>query len=142
MDSLLRYRISINRCVKTITMGKFERFEDLPVWKDAVRIAVKVYEISSSGHLSKDYASRDQIRRAALSMSNNIAEGFEYNNNREFARFLRYSKGSAGELRSNLLIMKEARLLAEDDYLILQDDLVNLSRSLEGFIKYLNNVKW
>lgn len=142
MDLLLRYKVSINRCVKVITMGKFERFEDLPVWKDAVRIAVKVHEISSTGHLSKDYASRDQIRRAALSMSNNIAEEFEYNNNREFARFLRYSKGSAGELRSNLLIMKEARLLAEDDYLILQDDLVNLSRSLEGFIKYLNNVKW
>jgi four helix bundle protein len=142
MKCMASFRSGINRCVKIISMGKIEKFEDLPVWKDAVRIAVKVYHVSSRGSLSKDYASRDQIRRAALSISNNIAEGFEYNNHRQFARFLRYSKGSAGELRSNLLIMKEAMLLPEDDYLLLQDDLVNLSRSLEGFIKYLNNIKW
>ena len=118
-------------------MAKIEKFEDLPVWKDAVRIAVRVYELSSHGLLSSDFASKDQIRRSAVSLSNNIAEGFEYNNNKVFVRFLKYSKGSAGELRSNLLVLKEAKLIEIEDYEILRKDLINLSKSLEGFIKYL-----
>lgn len=60
-------------------MPKVEKFEDLNVWKQAVKIAVEIYKLSSSGMLSKDYSAKDQIRRAAVSISNNIAEGFEYN---------------------------------------------------------------
>jgi four helix bundle protein len=121
---------------------KIERFEDLQVWKDAVSIAVRIYHLSSTGKLATDFASRDQIRRSAFSLSNNIAEGFEYNNNKVFVKYLKYSKGSAGELRSNLLILKEANIINNQDYELLKTDLVNLSKSLEGFIKYLRTVKW
>jgi four helix bundle protein len=128
-------------------MPTIKRFEELKVWKDAVSIAVRIYGISSAGKLSKDFGARDQLRRAATSISNNIAEGFEYNNNRDFVKFLRYSKGSAGELRSNLFILKEASIIESDEYKNLTEQLVNISREIEGFIKYLkvfessNNLK-
>ena len=107
-------------------MSKIRRFEDLEIWKDAVKIGVEIYEISSKGLLSKDYSTKDQIRRSAVSISNNIAEGFEYNSNVSFIRFLKYSKGSAGELRSNLLVLKEAKMLDPADYERLKDELIKL----------------
>jgi four helix bundle protein len=120
-------------------MPKVERFEDLNVWKEAISIAVDIYKITSKGILAKDYSAKDQIRRAAVSMSNNIAEGFEYNSNLSFIRFLKYSKGSAGELRSNLLILKEAEMLPAVEYEELRKRLVKLSRSIESLIKYLKD---
>jgi len=81
-------------------MAKFERFEDLPIWQEAVLLGVAVYILTLNGVLAKDYSVKDQLRRAVISISNNIAEGFEYNNNKSFITFLRYAKGSAGELRS------------------------------------------
>jgi four helix bundle protein len=59
-----------------------------------------VYKISSIGKLSKDYGLKDQIQRASISISNNISEGFEYDNNKDFIKYLRFAKGSAGEVRS------------------------------------------
>ena len=101
-------------------MARIERFEDLEIWKEAVSIGVDIYSISSRGKLEKDFSSKDQLRRAAISVSNNIAEGFEYNNNNVFMRFLGYAKGSAGELRSNLFVLKEAGIVPQDDYERLQ----------------------
>ena len=118
-------------------MAKIESFEDLEVWKEAVKVGVEVYRVSSKGPLSFDYSARDQIRRSAVSISNNIAEGFEYNNNKSFIRFLKYSKGSAGELRSNLLILKEAKLLDEKDFDSLRSRLIQISKLIEGLIRYL-----
>jgi four helix bundle protein len=120
-------------------MAKVEKFEDLNIWKEAVKIGVEIYKISSKGVLAKDYSAKDQIRRAAVSISNNIAEGFEYNNNLSFIRFLRYSKGSAGELRSNLLVLTEAEMVEAVDYEKIRDRLVMLSKAIESFIKYLRN---
>jgi four helix bundle protein len=123
-------------------MATIKKFEDLQIWRDAVSIAVKVYQLSSRGALERDYASKDQIRRSAVSMSNNIAEGFEYNNNKVFVKYLKYSKGSAGELRSNLLVLKEAKVIEIEDYENLRGELIKLSKSLEGFIKYLKTAQW
>jgi four helix bundle protein len=118
-------------------MSKIKSFEEMKVWKDSVNIAVKTYRLCSQPKLSRDFGARDQLRRAAVSISNNIAEGFEYNNNKEFVKYLRYSKGSAGELRSNLFILREAEVIGSSDYERLKIDLINISRELEGFIKYL-----
>ena len=119
-------------------MGKkIERFEDLDLWNEAVVIGVEIYRLTSIGKLEKDYSSKDQLRRAAISISNNIAEGFEYNNNKSFIRFLKYSKGSAGELRSNLTVLVRAGVVAESDYKMLETKLLSISKSIEGFIKYL-----
>lgn len=120
-------------------MAKIERFEDLEIWKDAIRIGVQIYKITEEGRLRKDFSAKDQLRRAAVSISNNIAEGFEYNNNKSFLRFLLYSKGSAGELRSQLYILKDASVIDEERFELLRNDLIKLSKNIEGFRKYLRD---
>ena len=120
-------------------MARIERFEDLEIWKEAVAIGVDIYSITSAGKLEKDYSSKDQLRRAAISVSNNIAEGFEYNNNNVFMRFLGYAKGSAGELRSNLFVLKEAGIVPQDDYERLHNKLITASKNIKGFINYLDD---
>ena len=120
-------------------MAKIEKFEDLDLWKEAVVIGVEIYKLTSIGKLEKDFSSKDQLRRAAISISNNIAEGFEYNNNKSFIKFLGYSKGSAGELRSNLFVLKEAQVISNDEYKNLETKLLSFSKNNGGFIKYLRN---
>lgn len=118
-------------------MAKIERFEDLAVWKEALDIGVDIYRITSTGKLEKDFSSRDQLRRAAISISNNIAEGFEYNNNKMFIKYLGYAKASAGELRSNLLVLIAAKILSAAEVESLQVKLLNASKNISGFMKYL-----
>src|ERR1700744_6793304 len=97
-------------------MAKVEKFEELEIWKIAVSIAVNVYLICDEEPLKSDWGMKDQIRRSACSMSDNIAEGFEYNNNPDFVRFLNYAKGSSGEFRNKLVILKEAGKISKDVY--------------------------
>lgn len=119
-------------------MGKkIERFEDLEVWQKAIDIAVDIYRLSESGKLSKDYDSKSQIRRAANSISNNIAEGFEYNNNSEFVRFLKYAKGSAGEVRNQLHLLKKIGYIDEPIFDSMYNKIIELSQQIANFIKYL-----
>lgn len=120
-------------------MAKIESFEDLEIWKEAVKIAVKVYAITSEGKLEKDFRAKDQLRAASISISNNIAEGFEYNSNKNFLRFLLYAKGSAGELRSELFVLKEAGMISYGIFQELHDDVRKLSRNIQGFRKYLKD---
>jgi four helix bundle protein len=120
-------------------MSRIERFEDLPIWKDALEIGVDIYRMTSAGALAKDFSSRDQLRRAAISISNNIAEGFECNNNKMFIKYLGYAKASAGELRSNLLVLLAANILSREEVEHLQTKLLNASKNIGGFIKYLKN---
>lgn len=75
------------------------------MWQRAVDFAAEIYRISDIGKLKQDFDAKSQLRRAAFSISNNIAEGFEYNSTSEFIRFLKYSKGSAGEVRNQLIIL-------------------------------------
>jgi four helix bundle protein len=118
-------------------MATVQRFEELAIWKDAVSVGVEIYDLTSRGKLGKDFSSKDQLRRAAISISNNIAEGFEYNNNKVFIRFLHYAKGSAGELRSNLTVLKEARVINTDEGERLRNKVTTVSQNISGFIKYL-----
>ncbi len=97
-------------------MAKIERFEDLAIWHKGAQVAITIYALSDVGKLKSDTGAKDQIRRSATSISNNIAEGFEYNNNREFIRFLRFSKGSCGELRSQLFVLSQSGFIAATDY--------------------------
>ena len=120
-------------------MAKIERFEDLEVWKEAVKIGVSIYKVTEEGKMAKDFGARDQLRRAAISVSNNIAEGFEYNNNKAFIRFLMYAKGSVGELRSQLYVLKEAGMIEEIKCQPIWENALKLSKGIEGFRKYLRN---
>jgi four helix bundle protein len=81
---------------------KYERFEDLPVWKAAIEVAHKIYILTRDGFFSQAGDLKSQIRRAALSISNNIAEGFECGSTDELIAFLYIARGSAGEVRSML----------------------------------------
>lgn len=119
-------------------MGKIERFEDLGILKKGVEIAVQVYELADKGILASDYRSRSQIIAAALSISNNIAEGFEYNSNRAFMKYLTYAKGSAGEVRSEPYVLMLTKRITKEDYDKLYPQLVELSKEIKGFIKYLS----
>jgi len=80
---------------------------------------------------------KDQIRRAACSMSDNIAEGFEYNNNPDFIRFLNYAKGSSGEFRNKLTILNSAGKISEDVFSNLYSKSVEFSSKTKKFIDYL-----
>ena len=81
---------------------KYNRFEDLPVWKAAVELAQRVYVLTRDRFFSQPGDLRDQVRRASLSVSNNIAEGFERGSTAELLYFLYIARGSAGETRSML----------------------------------------
>lgn len=116
---------------------KIERFEDLEIWQRAIDFAVDVYRISGTGKLNKDYDSKSQLRRAANSISNNIAEGFEYNNNNEFIKYLKYAKGSAGEVRSQLHLMNKIGYIDNSVFDDLYNRINELSQQIANFIKYL-----
>jgi len=81
---------------------KYERFEDLPVWRAAVDLAGRIYALTRDRFFSQPGDLHDQLRRAALSVSNNIAEGFERGSTAELIAFLYIARGSAGEVRSML----------------------------------------
>ncbi|HEX3142520.1 MAG TPA: four helix bundle protein [Pyrinomonadaceae bacterium] len=84
----------------------YQRFEDLPVWKSAIDLALNVFEFTAKPEFSSRYSIKNQLERAALSVSNNIAEGFERGTNRELLSFLYISRGSAGEVRSMLCLLE------------------------------------
>lgn len=88
-------------------MAKIERFEDLQCWMEARILVNLIYSICIEGKLSKDYGMQDQLKRAALSVMNNIAEGFSRYSRKEFVRFLSISQSSASEVKSMLYIVED-----------------------------------
>ena len=118
-------------------MARVERFEELKIWQKAVEIALDIFNISDVGSLKSDFSTKDQIRRSALSISSNIAEGFEYNSHLEFLRFLKYAKGSAGELRSQLFILQKLNLIEAEFYKNKFEELEQLSKQISSFMKYI-----
>lgn len=115
-------------------MGKINRFEDLQIWVASQAIAANIYKKTLN---MKDYYLRDQINRAALSISNNIAEGFEYNNSAEFIRFLKYAKGSCGEYRNMLYFIKNIGLIGADEFNELLKEAEVVSSQIMTLMKYL-----
>ena len=120
---------------------KYRQFEDLPVWKDSAELAVRMYEFTTADQFRRHPGLRDQLERAALSMSNNIAEGFERGSTNELLAFLYISRGSAGEVRSMLKV-----LLKWNDFNNLKSQISDLikysekiSRQLYGWIESLKN---
>ncbi len=119
-------------------MSTYKQFEDLEVWQSAIELAEEIYILCwNSQELKKDFSAMDNIKRAATSVSNNIAEGFEYNSNRQFIRFLKFSKGSAGETRSQLHLFKRINYITHEEHKCLTEKCMNISKSISGFIKYL-----
>jgi len=110
-----------------------KNFEDLEIWQAARRLAQEIYTCSRSHKFSKDFALRDQMQRAAVSVMSNIAEGFERGGNQEFVQFLYIAKGSCGEVRSQLYVA------LDQDYVDrkLVDSLLITLKRLSVRIKHL-----
>ena len=117
----------------------YQNFQDLPVWQESVRLAAQIYRYFETTELKRDFRMRDQIRAAAVSVVSNIAEGFEYKNDKQFIRFLTYSKGSVAELISQLYILREAGMMPEKEHRYFQDKALELGRQIGGLIKYLSS---
>ena len=118
---------------------KAKSFEDLQVWQDTRKFVKSIYELTSLDNFKKDYGLKDQIQRAAVSIMNNISEGFERDNNKEFMRFLSYSKGSAGEVRSMLYVAMDLEYISKNDFDDNYKEAVNIIKQISNFKKYLRN---
>ena len=120
---------------------QYRRFEELPVWKDSVELAVRVYKFTAAEQFRRHPGLRDQFERAALSVSNNIAEGFERGRTSELLAFLYITRGSAGEVRSMLKVLARwddfGNLKSQISDLI--TDSERISRQLYGWIESLKN---
>ncbi len=97
-------------------LKKIERFEDFSAWQRARELTREVYEATSFGNFARDFGLKDQIRRAAVSIMSNIAEGFERGRASEFHQFLSIAKGSCAELRSQLYVALDADYLTPERF--------------------------
>jgi len=120
---------------------RINKFEDLDIWRESIGFAKEIYHITSKGKFNKDFSFKDQIRRAIISISSNIAEGFERNNNNEFRRFLIISKGSIGEARTQLYIALKIDYISQEQFNDLNRKLQDLSKKIGGFVNYLKQKK-
>jgi len=117
----------------------YQRFEDLPVWQDSAELARLMYEFTEHDIFRRHLGLRDQLERATLSISNNIAEGFERGSNNELLAFLYISRGSAGEVRSMLRILESWQKFTDHKPHIaeLRKRAELISRQLHGWIEQL-----
>ena len=111
---------------------KYERFEQLPVWKSAIDLAVHIHGMTAKVPFRGRFSLRDQIERAAVSVSNNIAEGFERGTTQELLTFLYIARGSAGEVRSMLCLLEGLPGFSD-----LKSEISNLKSLSEGISRQL-----
>lgn len=115
-------------------MSKIEKFEDLVVWQESLSLAMRVHKELIE---CKNFGLKDQIQRSAVSVPSNIAEGFERYSNKEFIRYLRIAKGSAGELRTQLHIAIGIGVLDKS----VGEELLNKTRLISSMIHNLIKVR-
>ena len=120
-------------------MGKFNSFEEINSWQKARHFNKRVYEITDNQNFKRDFDLVRQIRRASISISSNIAEGFERNTDKEFIQFLYIAKASAGEVRSQLYLASDLNYIEKVEFEELFKNVSDISKLISGFIKYLND---
>ncbi len=111
---------------------KYNRFEELPVWQDAIELAVRIYDLTAHPAFRGYYSLKDQLERAGVSVSNNIAEGFERGTTQETLTFLYISKGSAGETRSVLCLTERLKRFQD-----LRSEISDIKRRAESISRQL-----
>lgn len=119
-------------------MGTIKNFEDLEIWQKSRILCQSIdkYCLKNNKFQKHDHS---QIDRSSASVMDNIAEGFEREGNKEFANFLSMSKGSVGEVRSQLIRAFDRNYLDEITFLELKNETILISKMLSGFINYLKN---
>ena len=94
-------------------MATFKKFEEIEAWKKARELTRQIYRVSRTSSFAKDFALRDQIRRASVSIMSNIAEGYDRSGTGEFVQFLATAKGSAAEVKCQLYVALDQRYIDE-----------------------------
>jgi len=120
-------------------MATIIRFEDLECWKKSRILVAEVYRESSLGELQSDYDARSQFRRAAISVMNNIAEGFARKSNKEFIRFLGFSDSSAAELKSMIYVFEDIEYFSADSAKRMHNQIDEIRKLILGLIRYLRS---
>jgi four helix bundle protein len=110
-------------------------FKGLLVWQKAQALAVSIYQLSKSASFSKEFALADQLRRAAISIPSNIAEGDERDTDKDAVRFLYMAKGSVAELRTQLDLANKVGLISDSDFRKLDHQSEKIARMLRGLIQ-------
>ena len=118
-------------------MATCDSFEELQAWQKARELVNEVYAISKSQAFGRDVGLRDQIRRAAVSVMSNVAEGFERDGTGEFVQFLSMAKGSAGEVRSHLYVARDQGYISPKAFDGLSTLAIDTSRVISGLMSYL-----
>ena len=118
-------------------MSTFKRFEDIDAWQKARQLTKEIYRVTSQKEFSRDFALKDQIRRASVSVMSNIAEGFERSGTGEFTHFLATAKGSAGEVRSQLYVALDQAYITPDVFSTLDLTVTEISKMVAGLMGYL-----
>lgn len=113
-------------------------FEETKIWQESRKLVNSIYlAIQSSTAFAQDYALGNQIKRAAISIPSNIAEGFERSTNKELIHFLFIAKGSAGEVRTQLWLASDLNYLNKKELDALIDKVKTISKMIQGMINYL-----
>ena len=120
-------------------MAKVDKFEDLKCWQAARELVNAVFEAGEKGKLRRDFDTKSQIKRAALSVMNNIAEGFTRFSKKEFMRFLDIAQSSGGEVKSMIYILDDQNYIPKEDIKILYEKANKAIQLTLGMIRYLKN---
>jgi four helix bundle protein len=127
----------LNVAKKYYTMATVTCFEELDVWKLSMNLTVNVYKIFKE---CKDYAFKNQIQRASVSIPLNIAEGYARRTNKEFCQFLYISKGSCAEVKTLIYLAKQLKYIENDIFAKYIDETDHISRMLYNMIKYRSSL--
>jgi four helix bundle protein len=111
---------------------KYTRFEDLPVWKDAIELAVRTFALTAKPCFRGHAGTRNQLENAVVSISNNIAEGFERGTTQELLTFIYISRGSAGETRSMFCLLERL-----PDFVNFKSEISDLKTRAESISRQL-----
>lgn len=117
---------------------RITRFEDLEIWQESVSLAREIYALTNKPIFKRDFGLGSQVQRSVVSISANIVEGFESNNNNVFIRHLTIAKGSAGESRSHLYIAEAVGYITKNEQQATDQRLKDLARRIGAFIAYLS----
>lgn len=119
-----------------MAQSKINSFENLVVWQNAIGFAITIYKIiEENTFIKKDFGLKDQFKRAVLSISNNIAEGFEYSNNADFYRYLRMAKGSCGETHNMIWFITRLQFISDEQSQLLMKDAITIGSQLSALMK-------
>ena len=120
-------------------MPLVKRFEDLKAWQEARKLTQAIYNLTLDGDFKRDYGLVDQIRRASVSVMNNIVEGFDSGSTAEFIKFLGYAKRSGSEVQSCLYVALDQRYCSREKFQEMYNRTEQVRGLVVGFIRYLRN---